>query len=88
MQVLACNFLQKCHKDKVLVVVIATTNKFVERIQMNWATYLVNLLLQDYMEAQEKGIEFHYSWLLILIVLVEWKEPGHYQHMHTHHVEI
>jgi hypothetical protein len=28
-------------------------------------------------------MKFHYAWLLILIALVEWKEPGYYQHMRT-----
>jgi hypothetical protein len=36
-----------------------------------------------HIEAQEKGTEFHYAWLLILIVLVRWKEPGYYQCMCT-----
>jgi hypothetical protein len=50
---------------------------------MNWATFLVNQFLQDCIEAQEKGTKFHYAWLLILIALVGWKEPGYYQCMGT-----
>jgi hypothetical protein len=50
---------------------------------MNWATFLVNQFLIDCIEAQEKGMEFHYAWLLILIALVGWKEPGDYQFLKT-----
>jgi hypothetical protein len=50
---------------------------------MNWATFLVNQFLTDCIEAQEKGTKFHYAWLLILIALVGWKEPGYYQCMGT-----
>jgi hypothetical protein len=37
---------------------------------MNWATFLVNQFLVDCTEAWDKGMEFHYAWLLILIALV------------------
>jgi hypothetical protein len=53
---------------------IAATNKCIVGIQMNWVTFLVNQFLIDYMEEQEKGIEIHYDWLLILIALVAWRE--------------
>jgi hypothetical protein len=82
-QVLACKLLRKCHKDEVSTAVIAATEKCMEGVQMNWATFLVNKFLQDCTEAQEKGTEFHYAWFLILIVLVGWKEPGYYQCMCT-----
>jgi hypothetical protein len=48
---------------------------------MNWATFLVSKLLQARTESQEKGVEFHYAWLLILIAMVGWKEPAFYQRM-------
>jgi hypothetical protein len=41
---------------------------------MNWTTFLVNHFLTDYREAQDKGMEFHYSWLLIFIALVSCRE--------------
>ena len=50
---------------------------------MNQATFLVNQFLTNCIEAQEKGTEFHYAWLLILIALVGWKEPFYYQCMRT-----
>jgi hypothetical protein len=58
MQVLACKMLWKCRKDEVPVVVIAATEKCIARVQMNWATFLVNNFLQDCMEAQRRALNF------------------------------
>ena len=41
----------------------------------NWFAYLAREFLEDAHDAQEKGRPFHYSWLLILIALIGWKEP-------------
>jgi hypothetical protein len=54
--------------------VIATVEKCIVGVQMSWKTFLFNQFLINYKEAQEKCIEFHYSWLLILIELLAWKE--------------
>jgi hypothetical protein len=35
--------------------------------------------LIDYEEAQDKGVEFHYTWILILIALSTWREPDDMQ---------
>ena len=48
-------------------------------VQMNWLTYLLNELLEDAADAQEKGNILNYSWLLILISFVAWEEPLDYQ---------
>jgi hypothetical protein len=40
---------------------------------MNWVKYLVNQLELDCREAQDQGYEFHFSWLLILIVFTTWE---------------
>jgi hypothetical protein len=40
---------------------------------MNWEKYLMNHLELDYMEAQDQGYEFHFSWLLILIAFIAWE---------------
>jgi hypothetical protein len=37
--------------------------------------YLLNSFLEDCKDTQYWGSEFHYSWLLILISLIGWKEP-------------
>ena len=50
-----------------------------EGVQMNLLHYLLNELLVDVEESQEKGTTFHYSWLLILISFVAWSEPTNYQ---------
>ena len=47
---------------------------------MNWSLFLLNQLLEDVLVAQT-GWPFSYSWLLILITLVAWMEPGDYQPM-------
>jgi hypothetical protein len=41
---------------------------------MSWAPFLLNQFLLDYTEAQDKGLEFHYLWLLILISFIAWVE--------------
>jgi hypothetical protein len=41
---------------------------------MNWETFFLNQFLIDYAKAQDKGIKFHYAWLLILIALLAWRE--------------
>jgi hypothetical protein len=53
---------------------IVVAEKFVEGVKMNWEMFLVNQFLIDYKEGQDKGMEFHYTWLLILIALVSWRE--------------
>jgi hypothetical protein len=75
MQALACNILRKCIKYQVPTTVIAATERCVEGVQMNWEMFLLNQFLIDCEEAQYKGFEFHYSWLLILITLSSWREP-------------
>jgi hypothetical protein len=69
-QVLDCKLLRKCHKYQVPTGVIPRAEKCTARVHMNWANFLVNQFLTDYREAQEKGMELHYAWLLILIALV------------------
>jgi hypothetical protein len=42
---------------------------------LSWAPYLLNLFLDDCRDVQDLGTKFHYSWLLILIALIGWREP-------------
>jgi hypothetical protein len=37
---------------------------------MNWANYLLNQLELDCLKAHDQGYNFHFSWLLILIVFI------------------
>jgi hypothetical protein len=53
--------------------VVDLTRKCAEGLQMNWAKYLVNKLELDCREAQDQGYEFHFSWLLVLIVIFAWE---------------
>ena len=42
---------------------------------MSQNPYLLNSFLEDCKDTQDWGSKFHYSWLLILIGIVGWKEP-------------
>jgi hypothetical protein len=75
MKSLAYKLLRKCQKDQVPAVVIKTVERCIEGIQMNEVTFLLNRILIDFEEVQDKGIKFHYAWLLILIALSSWREP-------------
>jgi hypothetical protein len=37
----------------------------------------LKFFLDNYKDAQDLGIEFHYSWLLMLIAIMGWKEPNY-----------
>jgi hypothetical protein len=37
--------------------------------------YLLKLFLDDCKDAQDLGIEFHYSCIIMLIAFMEWREP-------------
>jgi hypothetical protein len=41
----------------------------------SWVSYLLNHFFIDCRDVQDNGIEFHYSWLIILIPLAGWQEP-------------
>jgi len=69
MQELAYKLLRKCCRYEVLAAVIAIAEKCVEGIQMNWAMFLVNQFLIDYIDTQEKGTKFQCAWLIILIAI-------------------
>ena len=46
-----------------------------EGYSYNWEAYIAKEFLEDIRDVQEKGRPFHYSWLIVLIALVGWKEP-------------
>jgi hypothetical protein len=37
----------------------------------------LNLFLDDCKDAQDLGTKFHYSWFLMLIAIMGWKEPNY-----------
>jgi hypothetical protein len=55
--------------------IVDLAGKCMEGLQMNWVSYLVNQLERDCHEARDQGYEFHFSWLLILIVFIAWDIP-------------
>jgi hypothetical protein len=65
----------KCRKEEVPAGVVVVVAQCAKGSSMSWAPYLLNYFLKDYKDTQYWGSEFHYSWLLILIALVGWKEP-------------
>lgn len=60
-QLLACKFIRKCQKDECPVGVVLAAQRCTQVIQMCWAQYLMNEFIQDCIEAQDLGKEFHYS---------------------------
>jgi len=65
--------MQKCCTNEVPVPIIMLAQQCIEGVQFNWSDYLRGEFLTNYHEAQEKRKTFHYVWLLLLIVLVEWE---------------
>jgi hypothetical protein len=57
--------VKKCQKEEVLAGAQFAVG----------APYLLNMFLDDYKDSHELGTEFHYSWLIMLIALIRWKEP-------------
>jgi hypothetical protein len=74
-QLIVGNIVRKNRPTQVTGFVVDLTGKCVEGLQMNWMKYLVNQLELDYRKAQDQGYDFHFSWLLILIIFVAWEMP-------------
>jgi hypothetical protein len=54
--------------------VVAAAAQCAKGSSMRWAPYFGNSFLEDCKDTQDWGSELHYSWILILIALVGWKE--------------
>jgi hypothetical protein len=74
-QLILGKLVSKNRPTQVTGFVVDLMVKCVEGVQMNWAKYLVNQLELDYSKARDQGYEFHFSWLLILIVFYAWEIP-------------
>jgi hypothetical protein len=81
-KLMACKLLRKCRKEEVLAGVVAATTQCANGTMISWAPYLLNLFLDNCKDAQDLGTEFHYSWLMILIALIGWKEPPYSYFFH------
>ena len=73
-KLLACKLLRKCRPTEVPASIIRLTINCAEGYTYNWAAYLTREFLEDARDAQEKGRPFHYSWIILLIVLVLRRE--------------
>jgi hypothetical protein len=74
MKIMARKLLRKFHKEEVLVMVVTAATQFVEGTTISWDPYFLNMFLDDWKDAHDMGIEFHYSWLIMLIAIMGWKE--------------
>jgi hypothetical protein len=75
MKIMACKILKKFHNEKVSVGVVTVATQCAEVTKLRWAPYLLNFFLDDWKDVQDMGSKFHYSWLIILIAIMGWKEP-------------
>ena len=65
--------------DQCMVGAFTLADLCAQGVQINWCHFLLKELIQDSIDAQERGWAFHYSWLLILISFIGWYEQEHYQ---------
>ena len=71
--------LRKCRPNEVPAGAIDLATQAKEGQQYNWCMYLLNQFMEDCTAAQEHNQPFHYSWLLVLMAFIMWKEPKHTQ---------
>jgi hypothetical protein len=76
-KIMAYKMLKKCRKEEVPARVVTAATQCVEGTTISWDPYLLNLFLDDYKDDQDLGTKFHYSWLIILIEIMGWKEPNY-----------
>jgi hypothetical protein len=76
-KIMACKLLRKCRKEEVSTGVVVVAAQCTEGTKVSWAPYLLNLFMDDCKDAQDLGTKFHYSWLLMLIDIMGWKEPNY-----------
>ena len=67
--------MRKCRPNEVPAPIVSIATNCAEGYNYNWAAYIAKEFLEDARDALEKGRPFHYSWLIVLIALVGWKEP-------------
>ena len=66
--------MRKCRLTKVPALIVSIAANCAEGYSYKWAEYIAREFLEHVHEAQEKGRPFHYSWLLVLIAMVGWRE--------------
>ena len=74
-EILAAKMLRKCRPNEVPAPVVKLAASCAVGYTYNWADFIAREFLEDVQDAQELRRPFHYSWLLVLIALVGWREP-------------
>lgn len=82
-QLLVGHVLRKCRPTEVLAAVVELATCAKEGKQYNWCLYLLNQFMADCIGTQENNQPFHYSWLLVLLEFLMWKEPKHSEFLHV-----
>lgn len=67
--------MRKCYTYEVSTLVISFAAQCVEGVQFNWVRYLCSEFLMNFREAQDGSKTFHYSWVLLSIMLISWDLP-------------
>ena len=67
--------MRKCRPNEVSAPIVSIAANCAKGYSYKWAEYIAKEFLEDIRDAQENGRPFHYSWLIVLIALVGWKEP-------------
>ena len=78
-ELLACKLMRKCRPNEVSAPIVSIAVNCAEGYSYKWEEYIAKEFLEDVHDAQEKGRPFHYSWMIVLIALVGWKEPTEVQ---------
>ena len=76
-KIMSCKMLRKFRREEVPVGVVLVAAQCAKGTTVRWVPYLLNMFLDDWKDAQDLGIKFHYSWLLMLIAIMGWKEPNY-----------
>ena len=71
--------LRKMRPNQSMTCTITAAEQWIVGDQMNYETYLLNELLFDATNVQDKVNPLNYSWLLILISFFAWEELPEYQ---------
>lgn len=69
--------LRKCRPTKVPATVVDLAAQEKDGKPYNWCLYLLNQFMEDCTGAQEHNQPLHYSWMLVLLTFVMWKETKH-----------
>ena len=82
---LAGRLLTKVRPKEVTGSVIKLAIEVTKGIDFNWSLFLLNIFLQDCAHVQDDANHsFHFSWLLILMAFMGWRDPPHTQFPNLH----